>query len=704
MLSFDTETALIRPAKLAPELACITYSDGDQDNIVHWTESYKTSVWLLEQEVTTANGPFDLAVVWAAHPDLRDLIWEGLVAGRYHDVQIRQKLMDIGIGKYRKIFRRLPGEDKAKPLNYSLSDLHARYYGSRMEKDEWRLRYGELRHLPLEQWPQGAIRYATYDAVVTARIHDLQTAAAVEQGHTHNLHDEAAQMREAFALHIASCWGIRVDAKQVRRVIDYIDAEQPEFAKQLEDSGLVRWEKNKNAYVRSEKKAKALMFQSVGDSGELTKTGYAKVKKREMTKVQALAEGYIKIDEEWCEVSNNEDLVTYYHFRQNQLLRTKLGDIYEAAKAGLPIQTSYEVLMETGRTSSSKNRLIPNSMGVQNPPRKPVMEDVFDAHGRYVRDAKTGKKKREPAKDERGRLVGGVRECFIARDGCTLIACDYGQAELVSLAQITYAAFGHSKMRELLNAGRDIHVDFGKEVLAVRKGTQLSYDEAWKLYKDDDKDLKDMRQLAKAADFGFPGGLGWASFQSYARKAWGVVLTGEEAKQLKMYWLRHFPEMRLYFKWISDLVEAGDGLTDIQQYMSGRWRGRCFYTQAANTLFQGLTADAAKAALFEVSRLCYTVPSSDLYGCRPVLFVHDEIITEAPREQAAAAAKEKEKVMIEVYSRYTPDVRITADAHLMDRWNKDAKAVHDERGKLITWEPPEAEDERAEDWLMGIAA
>jgi hypothetical protein len=53
--------------------------------------------------------------------------------------------------------------------------------------------------------------------------------------------------------------------------------------------------------------------------------------------------------------------------------------------------------------------------------------------------------------------------------------------------------------------------------------------------------------------------------------------------------------------------------------------------------------------------------------------------------------------MIEVYSRYTPDVRITADAHLMDRWSKSAEAVHDERGKLVPWSPPQEADEVFED-------
>jgi len=61
-------------------------------------------------------------------------------------------------------------------------------------------------------------------------------------------------------------------------------------------------------------------------------------------------------------------------------------------------------------------------------------------------------------------------------------------------------------------------------------------------------------------------------------------------------------------------------------------------------------------------------------------------------------------VMIEVYKRYTPDVDVTADAHLMDRWSKDAKAVHDERGRLMVWEPEGMELERNEEWLLKIAA
>ena len=56
-------------------------------------------------------------------------------------------------------------------------------------------------------------------------------------------------------------------------------------------------------------------------------------------------------------------------------------------------------------------------------------------------------------------------------------------------------------------------------------------------------------------------------------------------------------------------------------FVGNRLRGLCRYTVAANTYFQGLASDASKAALWAVTYECYNVPSSPLYGCRPVIFL-----------------------------------------------------------------------------------
>lgn len=701
MLGWDSETALIAAVNLAPPLACITYSDGESCDIIHHADPglKDCASWILKQETTTANGSYDLAVLWAAEPELRDLIWDAIEHGRVHDVVLRQKLIDLALGKLQRCYTKLPGEEKTTLLRYNLSDIRARETKCRMEKDEWRLRYGELRDYPLSQWPEGALQYAMGDAVEAVRAHDYQDREAANYNNRHlldNLADAPFQVRANWALHLISCWGFATDLGRVEAVIADIDKEMPALIEKLTAVGLVRKKsKNSDVYTRSAKLAKEMMYIAVGDAGELTKTGYQKVKDGLLTKSDALRQGYIKCDEDWCKNSGYEALVDYCHYSQNQLLRTKLLSIRTAATYGLPVQTSFDTIKETGRTSSFENKIIINSMALQNPPSK-----------------------------------GGLRGCFTARSGCTLIATDYGQVELVALAEVTYQAFGYSKMRDLINADRDIHVDFGSQIMGAQLGKVISYEDAFKMHKANGgieymtgrlvfEDMwatveqqekaghkpsilmmGDMRTLAKCADFGYPGGLGWASFQSYAKKAWGVTLGAEQSKQLKKDWLRHFPEMADYFKWMGMLTERAGGLADIQQLVSGRWRGKCRYTAGCNTLFQGLAADAAKAALWEVSRLCYTVKSSDLYGCRPVLFVHDEIITEARLEQAAAAAAEQSKVMIEVYQRYTPNVKITADSHLMNFWSKKAEAEFDLTGKLIPWEPPQEEDERWEKELV----
>ena len=94
-----------------------------------------------------------------------------------------------------------------------------------------------------------------------------------------------------------------------------------------------------------------------------------------------------------------------------------------------------------------------------------------------------------------------------------------------------------------------------------------------------------------------------------------------------------------------------------------------------------------KAACFEVAKACYIIKSSPLYGCRPVMFVHDEIIAEMPEAQAPYAVEEMSRIIVETYQRYTPDVRITAEGHLMRQWNKSAEPVRNPKTNLLVpWE------------------
>jgi DNA polymerase-1 len=211
----------------------------------------------------------------------------------------------------------------------------------------------------------------------------------------------------------------------------------------------------------------------------------------------------------------------------------------------------------------------------------------------------------------------------------------------------------------------------------------LPYDEVVRRYEQKDPEVKKARQFGKVANFGFPGGLGYAAFVDYAY-SWGIAVTEEEAKRLKQLWLAKWPEMRLYFRCVAEMAAVGE--FTITQLHSGRYRGRCIYTSACNTFFQGLAADGAKDAFYHVSRACYSEREAPLYGARPVLFIHDEIGCEVPLGlDVDAAAKQLAHIMVERMQLWVPTVQITATPVAATKWSKSAERTLDERGRLIPY-------------------
>jgi DNA polymerase I-like protein with 3'-5' exonuclease and polymerase domains len=117
---------------------------------------------------------------------------------------------------------------------------------------------------------------------------------------------------------------------------------------------------------------------------------------------------------------------------------------------------------------------------------------------------------------------------------------------------------------------------------------------------------------------------------------------------------------------------------------SARIRSRCSYTAACNSYFQGLAADAAKEALFRVSKACHIDPRSDLWGSHIVAFIHDEIIIEAPIDRVDEAARALSEVMEEAFALWVPEVPSKVETVAMLRWSKDADRVVED-GRLVPW-------------------
>ena len=91
-----------------------------------------------------------------------------------------------------------------------------------------------------------------------------------------------------------------------------------------------------------------------------------------------------------------------------------------------------------------------------------------------------------------------------------------------------------------------------------------------------------------------------------------------------------------------------------------RLRNNTTYCAEKNTPFQGLAADGAKLALYNLMSK----------GFKLVGFVHDEIITEVPADKAAELRILQEQIMVDSMSIVVPDVTISVESTISDRYCK----------------------------------
>jgi DNA polymerase I len=268
--------------------------------------------------------------------------------------------------------------------------------------------------------------------------------------------------------------------------------------------------------------------------------------------------------------------------------------------------------------------------------------------------------------------MNDVRSCFVARPGFYLCSVDYSQLELCTLAQVVYDAGCGSVLRDAINSGRDLHLDLACSL----RGWDYHGAKARKK----EEPYASGRQAAKAANFGYPGGLGVRRFVAYAWQSYGVRMTESESRSIQRAWRERWPDVAEWQRRCGAAIDQYGSL-GVKLDRTGFERGGCKYTEACNTQFQGLAAAGAKAALWNVVR-----GANSIY---PVAFVHDEIIAEVPIETAHENAESLARIMIESMRVYTPDVTITAEPALMERWYKGAETVRDAQGRLQPWYPPQ---------------
>ena len=634
IVAFDTETHWMDTTGKAthcdtPPFVVLTWSfDGKEANIEVGHEAAATIFmeWLGDDDtmIVAHNLPFDLGVMTRLvfetfGVDVTPAIVAAYDAGRMGDTFIRAMLADIAGG----------GLDMR---GYTLAGLVKRVFGQDVDgKDHahaWRYRYAELDGVPLEAWPQAAIDYAKIDAVWAWRLWAKLPATP----------NERFQVATHFGLKMLQAGGYRVDEAWAQDLDDWYAHVEDEAAQVLVKYGVMRPNGSKDM------KAFRAMFEaawaSIGEQPWLTDKGAVSTDAKVLDYLDQKGAGDARLG-----LADGEEGPFAAYVRANRAAKfrsTYLEPILAAGAVGRPLVTSYNPLVATGRVSARG----PN---VTNFPAR-------------AKPAEAGLRVQGPM----------IRGCFVPRPGYKLVGADYTAIEMVALAQVCInLGAPHRDLADAINAGHDLHL----RVVAVALHT--SYEDVAARHKAGDAEVKGWRQIAKIANYSFPTGASADTFREMARLQ-GTNVTPEQADLVRKTWYATWREIEYYTAHIARSRMGLEGGYWIEQHGPNRktrgWRVRVTnrFTEAANSPFQGLVADAAKYAVYQAAKACFVDETSPLFGvARPWLFCHDELILEVAEAHTSVAESELSRIMVESARIWMPDVQVEASPETFEyRWTK----------------------------------
>lgn len=127
---------------------------------------------------------------------------------------------------------------------------------------------------------------------------------------------------------------------------------------------------------------------------------------------------------------------------------------------------------------------------------------------------------------------------IVPSPGTYFLTIDYSAIELRTLAAVCERRYGSSQLAEVIRKGIDPH----GFTASMYEGVTL--EDFAKL-----PNKKQLRQRAKALNFGIPGGLGAKSLVAYAATTYGVDLSMEEAQNFRSRLIDEvYPELGQYLK------------------------------------------------------------------------------------------------------------------------------------------------------------
>ncbi len=241
------------------------------------------------------------------------------------------------------------------------------------------------------------------------------------------------------------------------------------------------------------------------------------------------------------------------------------------------------------------------------------------------------------------------RACFIAEPGYKLVTCDYSQAELRILAELSQ----DDGFLTAFKSGGDLHILAASQMFGIKP----------------EDVTKTQRSQAKAINFGLAYGMGPQGL------ALRIDKTVDEARELISAYFKAFSGVA---KWLEkagrDSVRLGYSPTPLGRkryyhlpdHSDPDYRRKVseIERRGKNAPIQGANADMTKMALV------FLREKLQGYDARVVNTVHDEIVVEVREDQAEEVCKLVEHEMIRAAKEVLREVPMVADAKVGDYWSK----------------------------------
>lgn len=240
-------------------------------------------------------------------------------------------------------------------------------------------------------------------------------------------------------------------------------------------------------------------------------------------------------------------------------------------------------------------------------------------------------------------LGAQIRKAFTAKEGCVLVDADYSQIELRVLAHLS----GDPAMCDAFIKGQDVHTRTAAEVYGVAL----------------EDVTKEMRSASKAVNFGLVYGISEFGLSR------NIGISRREAADFITRYFEKYPGIKKYMdQSVRSGYDTGAAVTimgrrrALPELKASNANTRSFGERVAmNAPVQGSAADIIKLAMVKVEQAL----KEHGFRAKLILQVHDELIIEAPKEEAEQVAALLKQCMEQVVQLNVP---LVAEVKYGESW------------------------------------